>query len=172
MRRVLVVDDDLHVGQAVGVWLTHLGFRVSTADSGRGGLAALDEANIDLMIVNVFVPQMRGFEAIRLFHEGAPTVPMVAVSSYAFPESETSAAEFLRLATQLGATRSMCKPFKPSTLLGVIDECLKEAAPHRRQVATLRAVVGALQATLGNTKSGGAGFAMPTATGCLSGRPS
>ena len=78
MRRILVVDDDLHVGQAIRIWLKHHGFRVSTADSGPGGLAALDNASFDLMIVDVFMPQMRGFEAIRLFHERAPTVPLIA----------------------------------------------------------------------------------------------
>jgi CheY-like chemotaxis protein len=69
MRRILVVDDDRHVGQAIRVWLQHHGFRVSTADGGPSGLAALDSGPFDLMIVDVFMPQMRGFESIRLFHE-------------------------------------------------------------------------------------------------------
>jgi CheY-like chemotaxis protein len=99
MRRILVVDDDLHVGRAIHVWLKHHGFRVSTADSGPGGLAALDNASFDLMIVDVFMPQMRGFEAIRLFHERAPTVPLIAISGYAFADTETSGAEFLRAAS-------------------------------------------------------------------------
>jgi DNA-binding response OmpR family regulator len=65
MRRILVVDDDPHVGQAIRVWLEHHGFRVATAESASGGLAALDNATFDLMIVDVFMPHMRGFEAIR-----------------------------------------------------------------------------------------------------------
>ena len=144
MRRILVVDDDPHVGQAIGVWLKHHGFRVSTADSGPGGLAALDNASFDLMIVDVFMPQMRGFEAIRLFHERAPTVPLIAISGYAFADIETSGPEFLRLATGLGATRCLRKPFKPATLLNVIDECLAQAEPHRRHAATLVAVADAV----------------------------
>jgi CheY-like chemotaxis protein len=144
MRRILVVDDDLHVGQAIRVWLKHHGFRVATADSGPGGLAALDNASFDLMIVDVFMPHMRGFEAIRLFHARAPTVPLIAISGYAFSDIETSAAEFLRLATRLGATRCLRKPFKPATLLSVIDECLADVEPHRRQAASLGAVVDAV----------------------------
>jgi CheY-like chemotaxis protein len=146
MRRILVVDDDLHVGQAIGVWLKHHGFRVSTADSGPGGLVALDQASFDLMIVDAFMPNMRGFEPIRLFHERAPSVPLIAISGYAFPESESAAAEFLRLAMRLGATRCLRKPFKPATLLAVIDECLAQAEPHRRQVAALGVLAGALSA--------------------------
>ena len=144
MRRILVVDDDLHVGQAIRVWLKHHGFRVSTADSGPSGLAALDNASFDLMIVDVFMPQMRGFEAIRLFHERAPTVPLIAISGYAFADIDTSGAEFLRLSTRLGATRCLRKPFKPATLLAVIDECLAEAEPHRRHATVLGAVADAV----------------------------
>src|ERR1700759_771518 len=127
MRRILVVDDDPHIGQAIQLWLKQHGFRVSTADSGPRGLAALDNASFDLMIVDVFMPHMRGFEAIRVFHERAPTVPLIAISGYAFANWDTSAPEFLRLATRLGATRSLRKPFKPATLLAVIDECLRDA---------------------------------------------
>jgi DNA-binding response OmpR family regulator len=47
MRRILVVDDDMHVGQAIRVWLKHRGFRVSTADGGPSGLAVLDNATFD-----------------------------------------------------------------------------------------------------------------------------
>jgi DNA-binding NtrC family response regulator len=143
MRRIPVVDDDLHIGQAIRVWLKHYGFRVSTADSGTSGLAALDNGTFDLMIVDVFMPNMRGFEAIWLFHERAPTVPLIAISGYAFANMEISAPEFLRLATWLGATRCLRKPFKPTTLLGVIDECLSEAEPYRRHVMALGAVAGA-----------------------------
>jgi DNA-binding response OmpR family regulator len=144
MRRILVVDDDLHVGQAISVWLKARGFRDATADGGATGLAALDNATFDLMIVDVFMPHIKGFEAIRLFHERAPTVPLIAISGYAFSGTESTGSEFLRLATRLGATRCLRKPFKPMTLLGVIDECLSAAEPHRRQIATLGAVADSL----------------------------
>jgi DNA-binding NtrC family response regulator len=89
MRRLLVVDDDLHICLALRAWLKRYGFRVAIADGGGNGLAALDNATFDLMIVDR-------------------------------------------------------KPFGPTTLPGVIDECLSEAEPHRRCVATLAAVASAL----------------------------
>jgi CheY-like chemotaxis protein len=144
MRRILVVDDDEQICQAIGIWLRRHGFRVSVADGGVSGLAALEHSTFDLMIVDVFMPGMRGFHSIRIFHHRAPRVPMIAISGSAFPDPETSAADFLRIAADLGATRCLRKPFKPAILLGVIDECLSEAEPHRRQVATLGAVANAL----------------------------
>jgi hypothetical protein len=44
----------------------------------------------------------------------------------------------------LGATRRLRKRFRPSTLLGVVDECLEQAAPHYSYAAKLSAVADAL----------------------------
>jgi DNA-binding NtrC family response regulator len=143
MRRILVVDDDPHICLALRAWLKRYGFRVSIADGGLNGLAALDNATFDLMIVDIFMPNMRGFESIRVFHNHAPAVPLIAISGYAFSGPQASGPDFLRMAIRLGATRCLRKPFRPTTLLGVIDECLSEAEPHRRYVATVATVVNA-----------------------------
>ena len=144
MRRILVVDDDLHTRLAIRTWLKRCGFRVAIADGGPNGLAALDDATFDLMIVDIFMPNMRGFESIRIFHQRAPTVPLIAISGYAFSGPETENLACLKMALSLGATRCLRKPFRPATLLSVIDECLSEAEPHRRYTATLAAVATAL----------------------------
>ena len=150
MRRILVVDDDPHICLAVRAWLKRYGFRVSIADGGPNGLAALDNATFDLMIVDIFMPNMRGFESIRLFHDHAPTVPLIAISGYAFAGSEP---DFVRMAVRLGAARCLRKPFRPTTLLSVIDQCLSEADPHCRYVATLAAVTSAVSEPHAKAKS-------------------
>jgi CheY-like chemotaxis protein len=153
MRRILVVDDDPQICLAVRAWLKRYGFRVSIADGGANGLVALDTATFDLMIVDIFMPNMRGFESIRTFHQRAPTVPLIAISGYAFSGLEASGPDFLKMAVRLGATRCLRKPFKPTTLLGVIDECLSEAEPHRRYFTTLAAVANALSEPQGQMHS-------------------
>ena len=153
MRRILVVDDDPHICLAIRAWLKRYGFKVAIADGGTTGLVALDNSTFDLMIVDIFMPHMRGFESIRVFHDHAPTVPLIAISGYAFSGLEASSPDFLRMALRLGATRCLRKPFRPTTLLSVIDECLSEAEPHRRYVATLAAVASALSEPQGKTKS-------------------
>jgi DNA-binding NtrC family response regulator len=144
MRRILVVDDDPHICLAIRAWLKRYGFKVSIADGGANGIAALDNSNFDLMIVDIFMPNMSGFESIRVFHNHAPTVPLIAISGYAFSGLEPSTSDFARMAVRFGATRCLRKPFRPTTLLGVIDQCLSEAEPHRRYVASLTAVADAL----------------------------
>jgi CheY-like chemotaxis protein len=143
MRRILVVDDDPHICLAIRAWLKRYGFNVAIADGGPSGLHALDNSTFDLMIVDIFMPNMHGFESIRVFHDHAPTVPLIAISGYAFSSLEGASPDFLRMALRLGATRCLRKPFRPTTLLSVIDECLSEAEPRRKYVATLAAVTNA-----------------------------
>jgi CheY-like chemotaxis protein len=127
MTRILVVDDDPMVCMAIEVCLERHGFEVTIADGGETGLRALEDVVFDLMIVDIFMPHMRGFESIRIFHERAPTVPLIAMSGYAFANLDAPAPDFLRMALELGAARCLRKPFAPVALLAVVSECLAEA---------------------------------------------
>jgi len=89
-----------------------------------------------VMLVDIFMPHMRGFESIRIFHERAPAIPLIAMSGYAFAASASPSPDFLRMALELGATRCLRKPFTPETLLSAIKECLagiNEATPMKDQ---------------------------------------
>src|SRR5260370_1079357 len=127
MTRVLVVDDDPMVCMAIEIYLERHGFEVTIADGGEAGLRALEDTSFDLMIVDIFMPHMRGFESIRIFHERAPAIPLVAMSGYAFANLDSPAPDFLRMALELGAARCLRKPFTPAALVTVINECLADA---------------------------------------------
>jgi CheY-like chemotaxis protein len=133
MLRILVVDDDPMVCMAIEVYLERHGFEVVLADGGEAGLSKLEDSAFDLMIVDIFMPHMRGFESIRVFHERAPTTPLVAMSGYAFANLDSLAPDFLRMTLELGASRCLRKPFTPAALMKVINECLAEA-PSRLAV--------------------------------------
>ena len=124
MPRVLVVDDDPMVGQTIEVLLQRQGFDVTLADGGEAGLMALESQTFDVMLVDIFMPHMRGFESIRIFHERAPTIPLIAMSGYAFASSASPSPDFLRMALELGASRCLRKPFTPEVLVSTIHECL------------------------------------------------
>jgi len=120
MPHILVVDDDPMVCMAIEVYLERHNFQVTIADGGEAGLRALEDGKFDLMIVDIFMPHMRGFESIRIFHERAPKIPLVAMSGYAFANLDSPAPDFLRMALDLGAARCLRKPFTPAALLTVI----------------------------------------------------
>jgi CheY-like chemotaxis protein len=121
--RILVVDDDPMVCAAIEVNLKRQGLDVTVADGADAGMRALEQATFDVMLIDVFMPHMRGFESIRIFHERAPGVPIVAMSGYAFANTER-APDFLRMTLELGAARCLRKPFTPSALLATVNECL------------------------------------------------
>jgi len=138
MIRILIVDDDPLISGAMRVWLETRGYDVVTADGAEAGLRVLDGGGFDLMIVDIFMPHMRGFESVRVFHQQAPTVPLIAISGYVFAEQRAPAPDFLRMALDLGAARCLRKPFTPLTLLTLIDACLSEAAERNSSVSVAR----------------------------------
>ncbi|MGA2996215.1 response regulator transcription factor [Bradyrhizobium sp.] len=126
MARILVVDDDLLVANAIRMLLENKGFEIFTADGGEAGLNALDAETFDLMIVDIFMPHMRGLESIRTFHRRAPAIPLIAISGYVFAERGMGAPDFLRMALELGAACCLRKPFLPATLLSAVAVSLAE----------------------------------------------
>jgi CheY-like chemotaxis protein len=137
MPHILVVDDDPMVCMAIELYLERHNFQVTIADGGEAGLRAFEDGKFDLMIVDIFMPHMRGFESIRIFHERAPTLPLIAMSGYAFANLNSPAPDFLRMTLELGASRCLRKPFTPAALLTVINECLSETRSRPSGTAQL-----------------------------------
>ena len=144
MRHILVVDDDPHMGLAIRAWLKRYGFKVAIADGGTAGLAAIDHSTFDLMIVDIFMPYMRGFESIRMFHERAPDGAADRDFRLRLFRSGRVQSRFPAEWPSGSARRAACASLSGRRPAGVIDECLSEAEPHRRYVATLAAVANAV----------------------------
>ena len=119
-----MVDDDPLVRGTIEICLERHGFEVTVAEGAEAGLRAFETSTFDVMLVDIFMPHIRGFESIRMFHERAPAIPLIAMSGYAFAALETPAPDFLRRALDLGATRCLPKPFTPEMLLTAVNECL------------------------------------------------
>jgi CheY-like chemotaxis protein len=125
MTRILVVDDDLLIRSTIGAWLASQNIEVVAADGARAGLKALDEHSaFDLMLIDIFMPDMEGLEAIRIFHGRAPAMPIVAMSGIMIRQHHGSAPDFLGMATRMGATFCLHKPFRLKELLQAIEHCV------------------------------------------------
>jgi DNA-binding NtrC family response regulator len=135
MRRILVVDDDPMVCMAIEIYLERQGFQVTVADGGETALHALDPSTFDLMLVDIFMTHMRGFKWIMLFHQRAPTIPLIAMFGHAF---NSPTPDFQRMAIELGAMRCLRKPFNPLALLTAINECFADAQSRFASVVQLR----------------------------------
>jgi two-component system response regulator (stage 0 sporulation protein F) len=125
MTRILVVDDDPLIRTAIGAWLAGQNIEVVAADGARAGLKALDEHSaFDLMLIDIFMPDMEGLESIRIFRGRAPAMPIIAMSGIMFRQHHGSAPDFLGMATRMGATFCLHKPFRLKELLQAIAHCL------------------------------------------------
>jgi CheY-like chemotaxis protein len=139
--RVLVVDDDPLVCGTIEVCLQREGFDVTVADGGEAGMKALETSSFDVMLVDIFMPHMRGCQAIRVFHERAPDIPLIAMSGYAFANLDSPSHDFLTMTLELGATRCPRKPFTPGRAAGR-DQRLSEQADGSGASLALAASLG------------------------------
>jgi excisionase family DNA binding protein len=109
---VLIVDDDPGLRQFVRVSLEGAGYVVREAASGEEGLAVLEEESPALILLDVMMPKVDGWEMLRRVQErhGVGTIPVIMFSGKI---DETSLAE----ATGRGAQEVVGKPFDPQQLI-------------------------------------------------------
>ncbi len=143
MARILVIDDDDMVVASLRALLMAEGHQIDSANNGRDGLDAITAGAFDLVICDVFMPEMDGFETIRAIHERDPNLPVLVMSGFMFRNSASRAPNFLAMAVELGAAASLAKPFQPDELLAAIDACLGslpagDAAPTQAPQGKMR----------------------------------
>jgi CheY-like chemotaxis protein len=134
MTRILVIDDDLSVGVAIQTLLRHRGYDVVLARSGLAGTDAFRASHFDAVMVDLFMPGMDGLETVTSIRRLAPSVPIVAMSGFRFSDSTPGFPDFLDMATKLGATACLRKPFGPSQLLAAVADSLAATYPCDRAV--------------------------------------
>ncbi len=70
----LIVDDDLPLQQMVGVLLHHHGFEVDLVDDGENALKRIHDRDYDVILLDLMLPRMNGFEVVRHLKAAAPDV--------------------------------------------------------------------------------------------------
>jgi CheY-like chemotaxis protein len=116
-RTALVVDDVADVTEMLAVVLTHAGYSVVTASSAPAALKAARERQFDVIISDIGMPEMNGYQLARELRvmPGYETVPMVAVTGYSmFDDKERS--------KKAGFNAHMTKPIDPRALLALIEQ--------------------------------------------------
>jgi CheY-like chemotaxis protein len=122
MDRVLVVDDERPVRDALSALLRQEDYRVVAAESGHVAVEAIEAFTFDFIIVDIFMPEMNGLETIKIFRNNAPRVPIIAMSGYAAGSGFVDN-DFFRTAMEFGATCCLRKPFTREQLLDAIMFC-------------------------------------------------
>jgi excisionase family DNA binding protein len=119
-RVILIVDDDERLREFVRVNLEMEGYSVREAASAEEGLAALDEEPPDLILLDVMMPEVDGWEMLQRVQErhGVGAIPVIMFSGKVDEDS-------LKRATSRGAQGFIGKPFNPQQLI----ESTKQLVP-------------------------------------------
>jgi two-component system, chemotaxis family, chemotaxis protein CheY len=114
--RVLFVDDEPAVREIAALWLHAAGFDVVTAADGVSALRHFDAARFDVVVTDIFMPEVDGIELIQDLRRRRPELPVVAISGGGTYRDNSA----LIVASSLGADAALLKPFDCGELVAVI----------------------------------------------------
>jgi DNA-binding response OmpR family regulator len=120
MARVLIIDDDVTLRQALTKHLEHAGHEVRQAADGNAGVRAFERHAADVVIVDIFMPGQGGLQTIGRLRREWPGVKILAMSG----TKSAGAIDVAGHATSLGADRFITKPFEATELLELIRTLL------------------------------------------------
>lgn len=129
-RRLLVVDDEPFILDAVAASLRFLGFEVDTAATGQAALRQAREAEPDLIVLDVLLPDLDGFAVVRRLRQEGSTVPVIFLTAKDTLQDKVTG-------LGLGGDDYLTKPFGLEELAARVRAVLRRTSPDSNGV-TLR----------------------------------
>jgi two-component system OmpR family response regulator len=128
MRRLLLIDDDEHLGPPLAAFFKRHGFDMQHATRPSAGLALLQAGGFDAAILDVMLPEMDGFELCRTIRRSS-NIPLLMLTARGDVMDRV-------VGLELGADDYLPKPFEPRELLARIQTVLRRLAPAAAATAT------------------------------------
>lgn len=124
VKTILIVDDDLKNLKLVRDLLQNLGHTVLEATDGRQGVELATAKKPDLILMDIQLPVMDGFEATQTLKANAPTgdIPVIALTAYAMDKDKEKASE-------IGFNDYITKPFEVREFQKRITKILEAGNP-------------------------------------------
>ncbi|AIQ74528.1 MULTISPECIES: response regulator transcription factor [Paenibacillus] len=129
MINILVVEDDKHVRRLLEAVLKREGYDVVTAEDGVKALEVLDSQHIDLIILDIMMPNMDGYEFAKEVRDADSLVPILMATAKQLPEDK-------KKGFRIGTDDYMTKPIDTEEMLLRIQALLR-----RSQIASARKLV-------------------------------
>lgn len=80
-QNILVIEGERPLARALELKLAHNGYEVTTANTGKQGIAELDKREYHLIITDLVMPEMNGFEVIEHIRKEKPNLPIIVLSN-------------------------------------------------------------------------------------------
>jgi len=132
--RVLVIDDEPIIRDVLQEILSREGYEIESVPDAEAGLKALDSSEHDLVILDLMLPGIGGFETLKAIKRRDPDSVVVMITAYGSVETAVQA-------MRMGAHDYLTKPFKNEDVLRTLSTGLR----HRRVLAENRTLRRALQ---------------------------
>lgn len=129
-KRVLVVDDEPRLVNLVKGYLAQEGYEVLTASNGRDALIIARQSQPDLIILDLMMPEMDGWEFLRR-HRQERNTPVIMLTAKVDDMDKV-------IGLEMGADDYLTKPFSPRELMARVRAVLRRAAPQAELAQVLR----------------------------------
>jgi len=114
---ILIIDDDDPLRKSFDKLLSEEGYRTASAASGEEGLRIIEREPPDLVILDLRLPGMNGFQTFECIHKAEPKLPVIIMTAFGTTETAIEA-------TKLGAFDYILKPFDIPEMLNLIGQAL------------------------------------------------
>ncbi len=132
-ERILVLEDHAELREQTREILTGAGFEVQVASTGAEAIAAACEATFDLLVADIYLPDLSGIDTFKEIRKTRPDIAGIVVTGY-------STWEIAMDALRVGFVGFIAKPFVPEQLVAAVVNAI-EQEKLRRENARLRALV-------------------------------
>ena len=130
-KTILVVDDEKRLVSLVESYLTQEGYRVATAFNGKEALTVAQKEKPDLIVLDVMMPKMDGYEFMRK-HRAEKNTPIILLTARVDDEEKV-------IGLEVGADDYMTKPFRPRELVARVRAVLRRAGEKEPTAKVLKA---------------------------------
>jgi DNA-binding NtrC family response regulator len=121
LPEVLVIDDEVIVGNSIRKILNPRGYHVEHAETPHTAMEILSERPVDMILLDMKIPGVKGLELLETIREEHPTIPVIMITGYATVETAVES-------IKLGATEYVPKPFTPDEIYQAVEKSFKRAA--------------------------------------------
>ena len=129
MSRILIVEDDLSLATALSEGLQYEGYTTLVARDGAAGLRLAGQSGVDLIILDIMLPEVNGVEVCRRLRLRGSTVPIVMLTSRSQELDKV-------VGLKAGADDYLTKPFSFMELLARVEAVLRRSARFAEQAHT------------------------------------
>jgi OmpR family response regulator RpaB len=129
MASILIIDDDDRLAAPLKEYFERFNLDLTSATHPNEGLELLNNGDFELVILDVMLPQLDGFEVCRTIREGSD-IPIVMLTARGDVSDRV-------VGLELGADDYLAKPFEPRELVARIQNILKRSEPAAKDVSLL-----------------------------------